>query len=362
MPTKRNTPSPPPLPLNSKPQLPAQPLAPVQSLSCMRCYDFSAVDEHASRFPRHTVSSLQSLAYDLTEPFDTETEKARALFTWLHHNITYDVDAFLSGNLQPSTPESTLSSGLAVCDGYAGLFKYLAECVGMQVHKITGHGKGVGYKALEPGEPLPPMKMNHAWNCILTDGVWRLVDPCWGAGALNITMYVKRFDASWFTSTPAEFGRRHFPEDPSYQLIADEDGGPISWEQYMDEPEPGPIIFAQFYEAKLDPATVQPASKFIRGGQYVHFSVFKLCEHMSTADEDNFVYFVMMENSRTPLYLNNEGGWSADVFIPAGAEVALYFVTTVNGQDAKGLGAHGFNAVNGRSAMQFGGLLKWSPA
>ncbi len=25
--------------------------------------------------------------------------------------------------------------------------------------------------------------------------------------------------------------RRHYPEDPSYQLIAEEDVGPVSWEQ-----------------------------------------------------------------------------------------------------------------------------------
>ncbi|KAG6897901.1 hypothetical protein C0992_009385 [Termitomyces sp. T32_za158] len=82
--------------------------------SCPECRDFAHVDAHAALFPRHTVTSLDDLAYSLTEPFPYELEKARAIFTWLHHNITYDAEAFFSGNVQPSTAESTLSSGLAV--------------------------------------------------------------------------------------------------------------------------------------------------------------------------------------------------------------------------------------------------------
>ncbi|KAG6911136.1 hypothetical protein DXG01_003876 [Tephrocybe rancida] len=328
--------------------------------SCSECRDYTHVDAHAATFPRHLVTSLDNLAYDLTEPFPYEVEKARAIFTWLHHNIAYDAESFFSGNIQASTAESTLSSGLAVCDGYSGLFKSLAERVGIQVHKVTGHGKGVGYEATGPDLPVPQYSGNHAWNCAHLDGEWHLIDSCWGAGALSGSLYQQRFAPMWFTSPPREFGRTHFPEDPAYQLMSEEDGGPVSWEDYIMEPA-GPTIFSDFDKLDLWRTALQPSTRAIQGGTRVVFYVFKRCEHMSTADSDNFVYMVSVGNERVPLEVNPEGGWGADVFIPHGSgEVSLFYVTTVNGQDAKGIGMRTLKNALGRSAMSFGGLAKWT--
>ncbi|KAG6857682.1 hypothetical protein H0H87_004098 [Tephrocybe sp. NHM501043] len=361
-PQRRLPPMPPP---TAEPYQPPEDVASIDELSdesesCSECRDFAHVDAHAALYPRNSVTSLDNLAYDLTEPFPYEVEKARAIFTWLHHNIAYDAESFFSGNIQASTDESTLSSGLAVCDGYAGLFKSLAERVGIQVHKVTGHGKGIGYEATSPGLNVPQYSANHAWNCAFLDGEWHLIDSCWGAGALNGSLYQQRFAPMWFTSSPREFGRTHFPEDPSYQLASEEDGGSTSWEDYIMEPA-GPTIFVDFYKLDLWPMALQPPSQTIQGGTRVVFYVFKRCEHMSTADSENFVYMVSVGNVRVPLEVNPEGGWSADVYIPKEAnEVSLIYVTTVNGQDAKGIGATAVTNPLGRLSMSFGGLAKWT--
>ncbi|KAJ6625606.1 hypothetical protein B0H10DRAFT_1782610, partial [Mycena sp. CBHHK59/15] len=328
---------------------------------CIKCHDFSPIDAHATQFPRHTVNSVEELAYNLTTPFDSETEKARAIFYWLHCNITYDVDSFFSGNIQAATAMDTLRSGLAVCDGYAGLFKSLAEVAGLQAHKVTGHGKGFGYTALAPGEPTPPESSNHAWNCVLMDGEWRVLDSCWGAGALMGQVYTQRFAPVWFTSTPTEFGKRHYPTDPSYQLIPDEDGGPVSWEDYILAPE-GPTIYGDFHTLEFLPDLLQPATKDIQSGQWVSFHIFKLCEHMSKDDADNYVYFINApDNTKTPLVVNAEGGWSANIYLPRGAgDVSLNYVTKVDGKDGKGLTVQGFNSSIGRKSMAWGGMCKWS--
>ncbi|KAK0195609.1 hypothetical protein F5146DRAFT_1109772 [Armillaria mellea] len=320
--------------------------------SCLKCHDFSYIDAHAAQFPRQTVSSLDQLAYDLSSPFDSETEKCRAIFTWLHHNVAYDT---------PATAQSTLQSGLAVCDGYAGLFGYLAERAGVQSYKVTGHGKGFGYAATGPDAPVPPYQGNHAWNCVLMDGEWRLIDCCWGAGALEGSAFHKRFTPVWFSMSPAEFGRRHYPEDPSYQLISEEDGGPVSWEQYVLEPE-GPVIFQDLYKLNFDPYMIQPAEKYIQSGAWATFHIFKLCEHMSRAEADNYVYFISdPTNTRTAMQVNEEGGWSATVYIPrGGGELSLYYVTQCDGRDGKGLSVQAFNNANGRKAMSFGGMGRWT--
>lgn len=140
---------PPPIPTSSRPDLSSimasKPKPGAVAESCLRCRDFSAADAHAARFPRESIPSLDPawLGRELAAPFPETLDKARALFTWLHHNVDYDVKAFFGGNVKYASPEDTLRKGLAVCDGYAGLFLALAQAAGLQAVKVTGHGKGI---------------------------------------------------------------------------------------------------------------------------------------------------------------------------------------------------------------------------
>jgi hypothetical protein len=328
-------------------------------VSCLECWDFSVVDQHAACFPRHSVIDLDSLALDLTQPFSTETEKARAIFTWLHYNITYDAEAFFSGNVRAATADSTLQSGLAVCDGYAGLFLSLAERAGMHAVKVTGHGKGVGYQATRNDQPVPAYSSNHAWNCVYMDGEWHLIDSCWGAGALNGMEYHQRFDPTWFTCSALQFARAHFPEDPSYQLIPEKDGGAIPWYDYIMKPT-GPTLFSTFYEMKLLPSSIYPSTEQIEGGQNIHFRVSNRCEHLSTAERDNYPYILSFTNERVPLELDAYGGWAVTVFIPRGIqEVTLMCVSTLEDKEGRGIEISALKWALGRKAMSFSGLAKW---
>lgn len=50
----------------------------------------------------------------------------------------------------------------------------------------SGASKGYGHSPLEPGQAVPPYKSTHAWNAVKIDnGEWKLIDSCWGAGALG---------------------------------------------------------------------------------------------------------------------------------------------------------------------------------
>lgn len=119
----------------------------VQPGVCLKCRDFSGPDNHAARFPRQSIPSTDVtwLAHQLCDPFPSATDKARAIFTWLHHNIDYNTEAFFSGNIRSSTPNSTIASGLAVCEGYAALFTALATPAGLESVVVGGHGKGKFY-------------------------------------------------------------------------------------------------------------------------------------------------------------------------------------------------------------------------
>lgn len=150
--------------------------------SCLHCRDFSGPDNHAARFPRESLPymDLGWLAQQLCSPFSSPTDKARTIFTWLHHNIAYNVEAFFNNAVKPSTPQSTLQTGLAVCEGYAGLFSAIAIKAGLEAIVVGGNGKGYGYSPLKPGEPVPPYSAGHAWNAVRIDGgEWKLIDCCW---------------------------------------------------------------------------------------------------------------------------------------------------------------------------------------
>jgi hypothetical protein len=170
---------PPPIPTSSRPDLAAlQASKPTSngtsapSLqgsgagSCLHCRDFSGPDNHAARFSRESIPSTDIgwLAHQLTSPFPSKTDKARVIFAWLHHNVAYDVVAFYNNAVKSSTPQSTMASGLAVCEGYAGLFAALGVKAGLEVIVVSGGSKGYGHTQVQPGEAIPPFKSTHAWN------------------------------------------------------------------------------------------------------------------------------------------------------------------------------------------------------
>ena len=239
LPTPESTP--PPVPTSTRPDLskimaskPKTP-APAASGECLQCRDFSAADAHAANFPRDTVPSNDWLAAQLTQPFPSATDKARAIFTWLHHNVDYNVQALYSGTIKPSTPESTLRTGLAVCEGYAGLYCALATKAGLACIVVGGHGKGFGFAELQPGQPLPPPDPSgHAWNAVQIDGgAWKLLDACWGAGAIGGAgqPYSRGFTPGEFTRSNEDFGRTHYPQNPAHFFRAD--GRAPLWEEYI---------------------------------------------------------------------------------------------------------------------------------
>lgn len=386
--TQQKKDGPPPLPSNrpSRAALPTPPPEPeveaeplyyeeqqesisTTSPACLKCRDFSVVDAHAAQFPRQSVQTLQQLAYDLCSPFATEMDKFRAIFTWLHHNIDYDAASYFAGTVRAMSPLETLRAGLAVCDGYAGLLEHLAELSGLTAHKVVGHGKGVGFTPLPPGSAAPEEYTTHAWNCCYMDGAWQLVDSCWGAGSLNGSAFERRFAPQWFSMTPLEFVQRHFPTDRSFQLIGEEDGGVVEWKDYILA-APGPQLYRDFHELNLHGDTVQPGTKEVHAGTTATFCVWKRCEHMSTAEEDNYIYVVATaDGERVPMERNDSGGWSASAYVPSGGDVSLYAVTTMTERtllggatevDAHGCSLKAYRNAVGKKGMSFKFLVKWT--
>ncbi|KAI1978598.1 hypothetical protein LOZ53_001287 [Ophidiomyces ophidiicola] len=396
---------PPPIPISSRPDLsklqatkpritPSVTAPSTQSDVCLKCRDFTAPDTHATRFPRQSLPTqeLSWLALQLTAPFNSATDKARVLFTWLHHNIEYDVASFFNNNVKASTPENTLRTGLAVCEGYAGLFQQLATHAGLESRSISGHGKGYGFQKLAPGSPLPQFSCSHAWNVVRIDGgQWKLIDCCWGAGCVDghNRPYIKRFDPEFFTMPNDEFGLRHYPSDNTQ--FYRHDGRPsISWEEYIFTNEPDGVderltIFANVAEDHgIGSRSFKPISQNISVNNPgpIHFEFSLICEHWTLqkhsgksapyvfmigihgadGQSDDFVTFEHVRGSRA-----GGGGdyWILDIRDPKvlgtpGQSLTLLALTSFgDNQDARGLTVREFHEKRGRVGMGWIAVSQW---
>jgi hypothetical protein len=360
---------------------------------CLVCRDFSGPDNHAARYPRQSVRDLQSLAYDLTAPFPSHTDKARAIFTWLHHNIAYDVERFFNGTVQGSTPQSTLQSGLAVCEGYASLFTNLATYAGLESIVISGHGKGYGYSPLAPDSPLPPYNAGHAWNAVrIDDGEWKLIDACWGSGHVQGKgmPYVAKFTPEYFSMTNEEFGIKHFPGNREHFFLPG--GRQMSWSEYIQiNPANWPAMVEAptiFTNAKQDyyigEKTVLPRDRKIsvNHGGLMRFQFSLICPHWTLDQHGNQgpapVFFLMVQGvdgrakDSVPLkYVQAPAGQGGDTWYldidsrqlgAPGQTLTLFAVSRFDnrqGSAARGLTVKQFLDGKGRVAMGFTGVAAW---
>ncbi|KAF2865495.1 YjeF-related protein N-terminus-domain-containing protein [Massariosphaeria phaeospora] len=375
---------PPPIPLASRPNLDAIMASkpkPGAIGFCLKCRNFSAPDNHSAQFPRQNLpsSDVGWLSRQLTAPFSSPTDKARVIFTWLHHNVEYDCHSFFGGTVSATTPEATITSGLAVCSGYAGLFCALALKSGLECVVISGASKGFGHTPLKPGEPLPAFKSTHAWNAVRIDnGEWKLIDSCWGAGNVKGRQggYEKMFNPSMFTMDNNEFGCKHYPTDERYFFRLD--GRVLPWEEYLmdDVGERVTVYGGATTEHGLGERTFEPKQKQIKvkdphAEPMIRFQFASLCSHWDNAKHGKGKPYVMVlhvggrDGRKTDwLAFQTDGRvWWLDInrveLGCPGQKVSIFAVTSFDDRDARGLSYADYQAKKGRVGMGFGGVAMW---
>jgi hypothetical protein len=350
--------------------------------SCLKCRDFSAPDHHAAQYPRQTLpsSDVGWLAHQLCSPFPSATDKARVIFTWLHHNVEYDCHSFFGGTVSRSTPEKTITSGLAVCEGYASLFAALALKAGLEAIVVGGHGKGYGHSSLKPGDPIPDCKPSgHAWNAVRIDhGEWKLIDCCWGAGNVNgpSQAYEKNFKAYWFTMDNNDFGTKHFPENNNYFFRTDGRAS-ISWQEYMmdDMGERLMVYGPATPEHGVGERTFLPTAKHIKvydpSSPVIRFQFGVICSHWDNERHGKGKPYPMVlhvggrDGRKTdwiPFNTDNKVWWvdvNRNELGAPGQKVSVFAVTSIAGKDGRGVTMEEYKRQKGKVAMGFGGVAMW---
>ena len=380
--------APPPVPLTSRPsaaQIDAFSTRKTQATNadpnnCWICRDWSRPDAVAAQFPRETLPRNDPVGYlarNLCEQFPSYDDKARAIFTWFHHNIAYDTVSFFGNCVKGQKADETIFSGLAVCSGYAETYKTIANRAGLECIVVTGHGKGIGYTAPKNGERCPPPDpTGHAWNAVRIDGGgWKLLDACWGAGNVDSATqsYNKNFKPHQFIASNEILGTRHFPEKAAHQFRSD--GRPITWEQYITGGLDGEkcTIYSNTAEEGVADDTIEPKLRdvSVHSGQVVRFQYAKVCEHWTSEKNGKgkpSLFFLLIQGldgrKKDFVMMQSNGYWAwADVNArdlgAPGQTVSLGKLDTFDNRDARGVTAAQFLEKKGRVGMSYSYLAQW---
>lgn len=256
---------------------------------------------------------------------------------------------------------------------------------------ISGDGKGYGYRALAPGQPIPPFSTNHAWNAVKIDnGVWKLIDSCWGSGHVGGpgVPYQAKFSPECFTMSNDEFGLKHYPTNKNHFFR--DDGRPsISWEEYSltDPSRPNgveaPTVFSNSGpDYGISEPSVLPANKRLspRSGR-MRFQFSLICDHWTLEHHTKRglppVFFLLLHgvdgcaDDYIPLEhvqgMGPTGGgdfWYCDVEgreLGVSGQVLTLFAVRSFGQrqDARGLTVREFREGKGKVGMGFAGVAAW---
>ena len=115
---------------------------------------------------------------------DTDLQKTKRIHDWIVSFLEYDTNK----ESKNAYHIYALSDRKAVCEGYARIFKYLMEEVGVPCILVSGNATN------EQGQT-----QSHAWNYVQLNYVWYAVDVTWddpvivGGGTLNESAKYKYF-------------------------------------------------------------------------------------------------------------------------------------------------------------------------
>ncbi|MET3027788.1 transglutaminase domain-containing protein [Flavobacterium sp. UW10123] len=208
----------------------------------------SEVDKIVAKYPK-SFDTTEKLADRIEKDFDSDYDRARAIYSWIAFNIRYDYNAYLNPprtqgfsysseaekqrkikQINDNLIQKAFKSKKAVCEGFTALYQHLASLMDIKCEIIRGDSKisvrDIGRKNTSS---------NHAWNMVLIDKKWRLLDVTWGQGYYDSSKgrMVNDFNPAYFDTDPDYFFAKHFPDSGSYL------GNRLNKEDFLN----GPLIY-----------------------------------------------------------------------------------------------------------------------
>lgn len=131
---------------------------------------------------QHTLASpnsqLESRLDSLLSIAATDEERAWLVYRWVTYHFKHDAGlANKIGDPSQHSLQKLHELGGGSCAVYANVTHRLMQMAGLEVKTIYGLVKGGPVTSHRNGKPV-----NHVWNAVKINGVWKVVDSTWGAG------------------------------------------------------------------------------------------------------------------------------------------------------------------------------------
>jgi len=173
--------------------------------------NFQATDSIMLAIPDQLTYSTQDIANFIDTHFDEDIEQLSAIFTWLTHNITYDLGEqrdYLPADELESYILETLKQRKGICQAYAEVFHDICQKLSIPSQVVSGF-------AIAEEDKTP---VSHAWIAAYESSSWKLFDATFGAGYVMEGKYFKEIDSVYFNADPDFLIQSHYPFDPMWQL------------------------------------------------------------------------------------------------------------------------------------------------
>lgn len=194
--------------------------------------DFSAVDARSKSNPTGKAIDMATLTKYLTEEYDNDFDKVRAIGVWIGNNIALDIEAELEQREEDVLPTEIILRRMAGPGHHCHLFLAMCQEAQIKCYKVRGYVKGRFY---DEGDPF--YITNHVWNVVQLDSMWYMVDMAWGSGSIESTKEIARpedadkhdpnshklewrqeFNEAYFLAHPSDWHMTHMPADPMWQM------------------------------------------------------------------------------------------------------------------------------------------------
>lgn len=181
-------------------------------------HDYTLADKRAQSVSRQQAQSVDTLVKALTSEFDNDYDKFRSIFTWTINHLQFDEAAYKNNNRRLNKNiDDILRRRKAVCFGYAQLIQHLSQKAGIECHVVSG------YASTNPLKRRRLSNVNHAWNVVLLEGQWYILDATWQKTKsikLSSNQQKEKKPKDYFLMPPELFIRDHLPADPMWQLLS----------------------------------------------------------------------------------------------------------------------------------------------
>jgi hypothetical protein len=180
--------------------------------------DFTAIDAYVKSLGPLDSMSMGTINNVVSNKFTDKIDKARAIYYWIAHNITYDVKAARNNSTAKNTPTDVLLSRKAVGIGFASLFQDMCSSADIRCLTVDGFIKNntqqIGEKETE---------INHSWAVVQlgpSPETWYYVDPALGSGFADVEMkvFTPYYTDAYFFTEKETFNLQHYPDNEAWKL------------------------------------------------------------------------------------------------------------------------------------------------